>query len=503
MLASTSPPSSATLSAGSVVRAVSWPAAILVFVSHIAWGDPGWPPEALAAAGLLGAITLVLCAYVRPFVFPIIAVVMVRYYMALGAPVFKSPRLFTVVYGVLPISSRAKIEACVGGLVFGICVLVTTRLVVPLVRRMQGGVSRTLDPPMGYSHNDTIVARFIALLSLASFLLVASRDGRMSELPPSFGLIAALIGNPEYALGFLFWDAYKTRSLSSRVAIGVALTIYTLGGLSTGMVGTLFLPWVGAVVLLWTLYGVFPTRIFAGLLFAVLILNPAKHTYRKLTWNQNHDVGIAERVENWGIALTTMYDAPSQDTTETSSHAADSVGSRMATLVEVAHMFDWIPGKIPYAGADAWLKVPLFFVPTLFWPERPNPSAEFNIKYATTFGIHNRLMTTKAMTTPPSVGDGFWRLGWLGVVLEAVTLGLIVSLFHGLANRASRALVIVGLGYIVSGGGPESCAAAQIAGLPKYLLVLAGVLLVAQWMSQALGGASRVLFINPGARRPQ
>jgi hypothetical protein len=496
-LTNDSPPTRLSLSAMGIVRAAAWPAAILVIVAHLAWGDVGWPPETHACAGVLGAIALVSCAYIRPFTFPIIALMLVRYYLAMGMPVFSSPRLFTAVYGVIPISGRAKVEAGFAGLLFGIALFLAACLVAPFARRMQAGVSRTLDSRTEYSGRDTIAARFIAILSLASFVLVASKVGRMSELPPSLGLIAAILGNPEFALGFLFWDAYKTRTFSSRVWCWAALAAYTFGGLSTGMVGPTLFPWIGAMVLLWSLHGRLPLKLLVGVTLAVLVLNPAKHTYRQLSWNQNREVGLVERAENWSTAVSKIFDGLSQDTSEASSDAAASVGSRMATLIEVSHMIDWIPGKVPFAGPEAWLNVPLFFVPTLLWPDRPNPTAEFNVKYATTFGIHTREMTTKSTTTPPSVGDGYWRLGWPGVLMEGLTLGIVVGLFHGLASAASRSLTIVGLGFMLSGGGPESCAAALIAGLPKYVIVLGAVLLIAQWLPQALGGQRRSPSLRP------
>lgn len=483
-------------SVSGLVRGVAWPLSILAFVAHLAWGDQDYPIESLACAGLLAAGALLSAAYVKPGTIPVIPITLFRFYLAMGWPVFAPPVIVTSAFGRVRISSHAMIEGSIGGVVFATCMVAAAIAVVPFARKLQRPLANSFDTRGEYTSSDTITIRFIAVVALVFNIIVSAFASRMHLLPPSFGYVASLFGGPEIPLGFLFWDAYNKPTFWSRALPWVTLTILTIAGLATGMLGSATLPWITALLLMWALKGRIPLGLFSILFAAILILNPAKVVYRRLSWNKAVEPTLIERTENWATAISGVFTGMSEDAVGVSGDAASGVASRMSSLLQVIHVFEWVPGRVPYAGPDAWYSLPLFYVPTLFWPERPNTTKEFNVKYATTFQILNARSIKVQTVTVPSVGDGYWRLGWLGVVMEGLLLGAIIGLFHGLSNPSSRALTIIGVGFIIRGGGPEGCALGLLAGLPKYVIVLALVLLLAQWLPAMISKAGRILVMQ-------
>jgi hypothetical protein len=237
------------------------------------------------------------------------------------------------------------------------------------------------------------------------------------------------------------------------------------------MLGNVAFTMFAAAMLIWTVKGRLPWLLVLVSIVLLSSLNTTKHVYRAMTWRDGDYVGVAERANNWMLAIEQTYSGRAE---EALVEGADSTASRLRTFAQVAQMFDWVPEHIPYAGPDQWLAIPLDFVPRLFWPQKEAHVMTFNVRYTMTFGLQNKRTTGTAITLPV-VGDGYWRLGWLGVCIEAILFGTMIGILEGLAHSSSRALVIICLSFTIGYYFDQHIFAA-ISGLPQQLLLLATVL---------------------------
>jgi hypothetical protein len=416
-------------------------------------------------------------------VLPLFPLHLFRIYFGLGYGVFQ-PAHFVTMLGPIRMSSRAMVEGSFAALIYGVTFLLAGVLFTPLARRFAPDVSKLLDRKAEYTSEDTVSTRLVALPLIAvNVFLNLVVFGQAKILGP-FYLTAVLISGQEIILGLLFWDAFKTRSPVSRLLVWFGVVTLSLGGMSTGMLGAAVAPWITMMLLLWTLERRVPFGLITASVLTVLVLNPAKPTYRRLAWSSGaasmSQLTMFDRASLWGDALYLTYSGHAPETEAAMTGALD----RMSTLVQVIHIFEWVPHRLPHEGPEAWLDLPLYLVPSLFWPQRPS-AVVLNKEYMITFRLLDERMTRGMAITVPAVGDGFWRLGWFGVALEGVVLGVVAAFFFGMARPSSRALTILALGFML-GVGPESAVLPLLAGLPKGVLVEIGMLLFVQWLPAVL-----------------
>jgi hypothetical protein len=469
-----------------IIRSAAWPIALLLVVSHVAWGDPGFPPEALLCGGLLGSFALIACAYSRPGILPLIPIELLRFYFAMGFPMFQPPRVDTAL-GRVRISQQALADASLASLVFAGTLLIVARVMRPIGRRLGDDSQRFLDGQGSYTGADTVAIRVLVLVLICVHTVMELYSADRALLGP-FTYVCYLAGSPEISLGLLFWDAHVTQSSTSRLLFWLAVILISFEGMASGMLGSALLPWLVSMLLLWTVARRVPVQFIVSALVMVLLLNPAKVIYRQLAWRNRDDLSLVAVAENWGKALEQTYSGEKLDGTYES--AATGIAGRMSTLLQVVHIFEWVPARVPFAGPDAWLNLPFAYVPRLFWPDKPSPTREFNHRYTTSFRLQTAKMTGHTTLTLPSVGDGYWRLGWLGVMLEAIFIGLAIGTIHGLGRPGSRGLTIIGLS-VIGLLGPESHVLGTLAGLPRALLVVIGILFVARGLPALFAGAQK------------
>ncbi|MEY4509005.1 MAG: hypothetical protein RLZZ450_1127 [Pseudomonadota bacterium] len=479
-----------------IARALSWPVAAIAVIAHTSGGHPGFSSQALLCAGLIGALTVLAIGYVRPRELPVIQLILLRIYLAMGFPVFFAPRMHTAL-GSLRLSSRALDLATLGALAFTCSVVITALLVRRGARRIGRDVSKFLDRQGEYDGRDTIAARILAAVSIAIYLIIASSPGGQKVFG-SFGYVATLLGGPAISLGLLFWDMEQRGNYVSRLLFWLALLLLTLAGLSTGMLGAALEPGIDTVIFLWAVRGRLPILMVVGAVVVLIGLNQAKHVYRSLSWRATQSVSLLQRAENWTIAVQQTYSGNASMAIEAS---ADSATSRLSTLLAVAQIFEWVPARFSHAGAKAWLEMPLQYVPRLLWPEKPSPVKEFNNRYTTTFQLQTYRGTQGATFNLPSVGDGYWRLGWLGIFLEGIFLGLLAGLYGGMATPSSRALIILGTGFLFSTG-PECYVLNVLGSQPQYWIAMAAILLLAQNLPALFSGAPKTKLVRERPRAP-
>jgi hypothetical protein len=140
--------------------------------------------------------------------------------------------------------------------------------------------------------------------------------------------------------------------------------------------------------------------------------------------------------------------------------------------------------------------IPYYFIPRVFYPEKPdlNPGKDFTSRVkGTILGANS--------TTPCTFGEGYWNLGWLGVIAVSTIMGSLFSLFTWLAQAiiSQRRFIYLPLILfgILLGGTPDGWFGLSYIGQTIIILGTAGLLwliepLVANnWRSMLLRNAQK------------
>ena len=457
---------------------------------HIAWGDDAYTTESLILAGLIACAVATALAFAPARILPAAPILLVYYWVAIVRPTFSPPRL-TGAKGRMLLSSDSYELALLGALLFVVVVMISSRLAQPWGHRVGIKVARLLDPPEPYTGGHTLVARCAAATGLALFVFVNLKP---TLIPLAISFATYLFASPAIPLGLLYWDAYKTKKPLARTLFWLVVAFTAVLGFSSGSLGPGVVPVLIAAALIWTTTGRIPIAlIFVGLT-VFMILNPAKNRFRALTWYQDRDVGIEERIEAWMYALAYTY---STETDTAIDDSLESTARRTSSLPSVALVFDTVPGAIPFAGPGRWFDLPKMFVPRVFWPEKPSHTIIFNNEFTLTFGLQTRTGVETTTLNLPSVGDGYWRLGWPGVIIEGLLLGLVIGLFQGATLTESRALLILGIGFVVSSQADKHVFFI-LASLPQYLFASGTILYAARVLTTwFVGDPSPATTVQP------
>lgn len=424
-------------------------------------------------AGLLCCLALLCTGFAPVRVMPAVSIGTGFLYLSLGQPVF-SKAIATSIRGPFRLPARALEEATLGALTYALVAIGVALVVDRLLRRTAWSLTQRLDGGGAYGPADTSVARAFALTAVV-LRSVAVAGGSLGAFAQPVGLLTS----PLIVLTLLFWDAERTQEPAARTLFWAVTGYLAFVGLLSGMLQELLLPGIIAASLMWAHRARLPLTMIAVSAAVLIFLTPAKHVYRELTWYDNKPTTF-EKIELWGIALERVYFSDRSQT-----DAADSVGrttSRFSTLSQVAQIFDSVPARIPYAGAERWLGLGELMIPRLFWPEKPVFDTYYNRNYTYTFHLQDRM--SGGSITLPSVGDGYWRLGWMGVFIEAAILGMFMGAAQGVSRGGTRsALLLAGALLQVR---PDSHIFGALVGTLQQTLVALCVAIVAKLMADLL-----------------
>jgi hypothetical protein len=339
---------------------------------------------------------------------------------------------------------QALENASLAALFYALVVIAVALLAEKAMRNVPRAFVAKLDPdPDHRSQARTLVLRFVASVSMIAHAAV----GLGLPVGPMAQPLGT-IGAPAIALSLLFWDAERSRSSTAHAWFWGALIFEAGLGLRSGMLGSAMLPSLVAIALFWTQRGKMPTALLVAgaLLFGVL--NPAKHYYRQVVWYDRavQERSLLERLEVWGDAITYAFD--DVEAGEGVQQSLDSLRGRVGTLAEVGQVFDWVPGRVPHAGAERWLATLPMLVPRVFWPDKPVMETYFNRDYTFTFRLQHRRTARSTSLALPSVADGYWRLGWLGVGIEATVFGLMLGFAQAVSRVSSFPALLIAVSLL-------------------------------------------------------
>jgi len=473
-------------------RILVWPLCVAVVVVHFVMAHDDFPTAARLYAGLLACVAVLCVAYAPIRVVPALAIGMSYFYAALGAPVFARGTTFSV-FGPIRLPPSALQDATLAALLFACVVVASATISDRATRRVAWGIARRLEGGETYGLEHTVVARTLAFFALGVKLALVMNVNFGSLKQP-----ANLFSAPVIVTTLLFWDAEQTKRTSARYLFWITVGVQWVLGMMSGMMGNALAPPVMAAALLWARRGHLPAGLLAAGACAFLIFNPAKVTYRKITWFTPETTSL-ERFTNWGDALwITYFDRENDGLEDVGTSFENSLGSaamRLNTLGQVAQMFDWVPERVPHAGPDRWLTVPKLLMPRALWPDKPIQEEFFNKNYTFQFRLQTPQAAASGTTsiTLPSVGDGYWRLGWPGVAIEAAFLGLIIGWAQavgrgGVSRIASRTSLLLAASLMQLHTDLHTFG--LLNGALQQLVVALVVAWVAKWMADLLAAPS-------------
>jgi hypothetical protein len=464
------------------VRAAAWVAVVPLLLLHVLARDEGFDPEAGLLGGLLASLALLSVVYARPGTLPALAGVLLKLYIGAGTVVFQHIKLEGI-RGRIRLSRESLTLALFAIVILALLCILAQPVGARLGRWAAPKVQRLTVPARGHTSTDSVVVRTVSLLCALLYAVVTTYSRGTS----TFGGLehaVTLICSAPLPLTLLFLDMQRSPSPWARATFAGVLGLYVVVGLGIGMLGAAAEPVVAAAVLQWAVVGRIPWRGLLPFLTVLVLLNTAKHEYRALTWNRDHQLGVADRVSNWIDAIGRTYSGNAADEAQRSATAA---ATRIQIVAQVAQVIEWVPHVVPYAGPDVWLDLPLEFIPRFLWPDKPVHNVMYNSRYTLTFRLqHERTMGNTSLALPP-VADGYWRLGWLGVVVEGLLLGLVCGFYSGIFRADARANAALGVMFAATMSA-EMHVMGLVAGQPQQLIAVVGMVVAVQQLTRLFEG---------------
>jgi hypothetical protein len=237
-----------------------------------------------------------------------------------------------------------------------------------------------------------------------------------------------------------------------------------------------------------------PWRLAVAGAVILLVVNPAKHHYREMAWED------AERREEraardpllafarWGKALSAAW---TEDPAERRRNTA-GLASRFDELSLNALVLQSAPAAVPFDRGASWPSAALSLVPRFLFPGKPSFTELYNDRFNVTFGLQTRESTATSTGAFPLVADGYWNFGWPGVVFVGLATGCVIGLFAGLLRARTWALAAIAVSSLVQLHANNPLAL-QVIGVVQRLVGLAVVIWVAWALSRAVENAAASL----------
>lgn len=290
----------------------------------------------------------------------------------------------------------------------------------------------------------TLVLRLLTIRSGVGVLFVRPEP----DYPASSGLLG--IAGPAYRASYLLLALVLLNSrnqIGMRLGLGlvvlVELVLSSFAGSKGAALGAI-LPLAFAYTRRW------PERRRSAVKWAVvavagtLFLFPIVDAYR-----------LSGR-QGFGRLLSAVAQGPQL------SAALPRLAERLAWAPSVAVVMENVPSRIGFAEGATWGLIGAALIPRSLWPDKPGIS--IGAWYARTFLGWDP--TSRAEAAITVWGEGYLNLGYLGVVLVAIMVGLVYAVAYrlyrnrGLLHMLLYWVIVTNLGF-----GLERNAAASIGAL--------------------------------------
>ncbi len=339
-----------------------------------------------------------------------------------------------------------------------------------LGRRVTGSVARLVPGEEPGRGSFSVVA---LALGASCALLAATTLGRV-ELSPALQFLLGMLFAPQLPLLLTAWRSERMERVADKVLLVVGVLVVAFIGLLAGSLGQTLLPFLVPVLARLVFRGRIAWSWIAAAFAAFLVLQPAKFIYREAVWGDVHGRGASVSLED---RLAIWSDAVGESVEGAQTSGAPSSGEggfvrrsmeRTAELLFIAQAIEWVPAKVDFTyGRQLWAAI-VSWIPRFAWPEKPNATYESNGRYALEFRLQNREGVRRSVANVGQIVEGYWALGWFGVVAAAL-------IFGGLIGWLAGALPVQGWGTFAMGGflllttAYHSSVANFVSGLPQRL----------------------------------
>ncbi len=353
------------------------------------------------------------------------------------------------------------------------------------------GMGTLLARPLGRLLPSTAPALspFVILPWLALAMAVHAQAG-VGVVPVSVYHVVNTVGDYSPLLVAIAWtDRAHGRPSVSFVACTAALSF---AGLLTGMMEAVIQPVLTAVALYVVLHDRIPWRLLATGALLAIVLNPAKHVYREISWADGNslETHVAKdplvSLERWWKAVETAWGSGRSN----ASSNAVGLASRLDELTTNAVVLEKTPVSVPYDHGKNWTYIALSPVPRFLYPDKPNFTRIYNDRFNVMFGFQTPEGTEASTGAFPLVADGYWNFGWLGVALVALVTGCMIGFFSGAFRATSWAMASIAVSTFVHMHS-TGCVGVQIMGVLQRFAGMSALLWVAWLGSRAVAPATK------------
>lgn len=426
--------------------AFSLPLAVGVLVAlHVGFGHPGIPLSAQLGAATLGALAVAIIRRARPTRIPFLPFAAAQYYLFYGMPTFSEPKL-SGANGRIFVSHEA-ISSASWAAVLTLAAMWAASFAGHLVGAPLRPTLERFTPRSGILRLRGAI-RLWALCALVLRGVVLFRLGGLASSP--FAFAVSIVASPLLIQALLHREWQESKSPVSRLWFSSFTAAAAVLGMGTGMLVEVVVPLLGALVLNWLASGKVRVRLLLVLAIAYFVLAPAKHQYRRDTWDPvgktSTQVTIADRATAWLEALEASWGGERTDVREN----VDTGTSRVSALLYAAQTFDWVPTYVPFTGASRWPMIAYSYVPRLIWKDKPDMTRYYNATYAVTFDLLSERGTRTTAVGFFLISDGYWAFGWPGVVLVGVLVGFLFGVYEALFVPRHWALLAIGFVFLMS-----------------------------------------------------
>lgn len=264
-------------------------------------------------------------------------------------------------------------------------------------------------------------------------------------VPPALTQPVFLAFPLELAIGLAL--AVPPRRLGDRAAQGLVVVTLVVGMLR-GMLDYLFRGGIAYVTGRWAAVRTVSLRLVAAVIILFAVIQPLKASYRQQVWGTaartGQSIGMSDRISAWGNA----WDGRFHDDGSRSSNANGAM-DRMSELDAVTHAFEVVPRRVDYLGGTGLL--PIFYapIPRFIWPSKPTTRDTVQ-RYGVTFGRQSEEGALTTAINLPLLVEGYWNLGWPGIILVCAALGLWVGMSQKMFAGSHWAMRATGIANITN-----------------------------------------------------
>ena len=374
-------------------------------------------------------------------VVPLVPIIVLQFYIMYGFAQFSQSEMnvFDGIYVPPP-------DAVLGAMLFA----VTASLVFLIGARAGSFISTATNLKIWrrFPEPTTAWTPFVVIYAFVSTTIRGIEAVWPNTFDVEFRNVVHVLLNANLGFILLLYVYMRLRVSSVRVLVTVDFIFLVLTGLLTAALEPIIVP----VFLYFAAAGIWLRKIrvrwaVAGFL-VYMLLGPAKMSYRQWVYQENL-TGATFTLESaavaWGDAIASGWSG------EGAAQRAWEIGStRASALMALAQGVDWIPSIVPYAEGEGFGTSLLYFIPRLFWPDKPGISDLINNKYALQFGIstwQGIQVSTFGVIQP---FDGYWHFGFPGVVAFSFVFGGVIGLLWLGVEKASATGVVLGFLFTAS-----------------------------------------------------